>query len=210
MASNKAVSWMYAEKYIEPSEAVAAAQQRAQELGVGHVSDGKGAALRFLASVTGAVAVAEIGTGAGVSGLWLTEGMKPNGILTSIDCEPEYQRAASKAFKDAGIASARIRLISGHAMSVLPRMSAGGYCLVFVDAGTAQLEETVEQALRMLRPGGVLAVCGALWRDRVGDPAQRDAHTVAMRTLGTSLLERKGLTPLMLTCGDGLLAAVKN
>ncbi len=48
--------------------------------------------------------VVEVGTGAGVSGLWLLRGMREDGVLTTIDSEPEHQRAAKQTFRVAGVA----------------------------------------------------------------------------------------------------------
>jgi len=85
--------------------------------------NGAGAALRFLAATLQARAVVEVGTGAGVSGLCLLAGMAPDGVLTSIDIEPEHQRAARRAFTEAGTTAGRMRLIMGQALDVLPRLT---------------------------------------------------------------------------------------
>ena len=90
----------YAEFYLPESEPVVAARSRAAELGCVPIGAGGGALLRFVAASIRARAVVEIGTGAGVSGLYLLGGM-PDGILTSIDIEAENQRAAKTAFGEA-------------------------------------------------------------------------------------------------------------
>ena len=102
-----------------------------------------------------AKAVVEIGTGSGVSGLALFAGMQPDGVLTSVDIEPEHQHAARKAFLSLGIPTQRFRLISGAALSVLPRLSDGAYDMVFIDADKSEYPEYVEQGLRLLRHGGL-------------------------------------------------------
>ncbi|MFL6156784.1 MAG: O-methyltransferase, partial [Marmoricola sp.] len=95
---------------------LANARARAEEVGVAPIGSGGGAALRFLASVLDARAVVEIGTGTGVSGLWLLRGMRPDGVLTSVDTEAEHQRLAREAFTEAGFAPQRFRLITGSAL----------------------------------------------------------------------------------------------
>ena len=95
-------------------------------------------ALTFLAKVVQAKTVVEVGTGSGVSGLALFAGMQPDGVLTSVDIEPEHQQAARQAFLAVGIPTQRFRLISGPALSVLPRLSDGAYDMVFVDADKAE------------------------------------------------------------------------
>lgn len=173
------------------------------------IGAGTGATLRFLAAALDARSVVEIGTGTGVSGLWLLRGMRADGVLTSVDIEAEHQRLAKETFKDAGITSGRARLIPGAALEVLPRLTDGAYDLVFADGDKQEYPEYLEQALRLLRPGGVVCFDNALWHDKVADPAQRDADTVAIRELGTAIRERDDLLEVLLPVGDGLLCAKK-
>src|SRR3954453_6179829 len=81
----KPATWSYAETFVEEDDVLAAARARAEEVGAGATGSGGGAALRFLASVIEARAVVEIGTGAGVSGLWLLRGMRSGGGLATLD-----------------------------------------------------------------------------------------------------------------------------
>nr|WP_243842928.1 MULTISPECIES: O-methyltransferase [unclassified Mumia] len=200
-------SWLYAEEFVIEDEHLLNARARADEVGVAPIGPGGGAALRLLASVSGAGAVVEVGTGTGVSGLWLLRGMRPDGVLTSVDREAEHQRLARATLTEAGIAPNRFRLISGSALDVLPRLADGGYDLVFVDADKRDYPLFVEEAVRLLRPGGVLAFDNALWHDRVADPARRDEDTVAIRELGKALLDDERFLPALLPVGDGLLVA---
>lgn len=187
---------------------LAGARARAAEVGVEPVSTGVAAALRLLAAAVAARNVVEVGTGTGVSGLSLLAGMRPDGVLTSVDVEAEHQRLAREAFAEAGVAHQRTRLIAGRALDVLPRLSDGAYDVVLCDAEPREQAAYLEQALRLLRPGGLVAFHGALGHDRVGDPAQRDPDTVTARELGRALLEDERLVPALLPVGDGLLVAV--
>ena len=186
-----------------------AARARAAEVGVVPVGNGVGSALRFLASVLEARAVVEIGTGTGVSGLWLLRGMRPDGILTTVDIETEHQRLAKQTFTEAGVPAQRARTISGAALEVLPRLTDGHYDLVFCDGDKREYSAYLKEALRLLRPGGIVAFDNALWHDRVADPAQRDEETVEIRSLGREVAEADGLVPVLLPVGDGLLVAKK-
>jgi predicted O-methyltransferase YrrM len=157
--------------------------------------------------VTEARNVVEIGTGTGVSGLWLLRGMRADGVLTTVDTEAEHQRLAKKSFTEAGIPSQRARLINGSALDVLPRLTDGHYDLVFCDGDKREYADYLAEALRLLRPGGLVAFDNALWHDRVADPAQRDPETVAIRELGRVVRERDDLVPLLIPMSDGLLVA---
>lgn len=209
IASDRVQSWAYTEDFVTEPEAVLQARGRAEELGVGAVSPGAGATLRLLAATLRARAVAEVGTGAGVSGLWLLDGMATDGVLTTIDVEVEHQRAAKEAFAAAGARSTRTRTISGRALDVLPRLADGAYDLVLVDGDPGEAADCTDQAIRILRSGGALVVADALWHDRVADPARRDEDTVAMRELGKRVRDDERLMPALLPVGGGLLVAVK-
>jgi len=186
-----------------------AARARAAEVGVVPIGNGVGSTLRFLASVLDARAVVEIGTGTGVSGLWLLRGMRPDGILTTVDIETEHQRLAKQTFTEAGVPAQRARTISGAALEVLPRLTDGHHDLVFCDGDKREYAAYLKEALRLLRPGGIVAFDNALWHDRVADPAQRDEETVEIRSLGREVAEADGLVPVLLPVGDGLLVAKK-
>ena len=199
----------YAESFIAEDEIIERARERARELGCTPIGAAGGATLRVLAVATGARAVVEVGTGAGVSGLYLLGGMAADGILTTIDIEGENQRAAKEAFTEAGIATPRYRLINGSAPEVLPRLRDGAYDLVFGDADKTAYAVYYDQALRLLRPGGVVAFDNALWHDRVADPSQRDAETNVVRELGKTVRDDERVVSALVAAGDGLLVAAK-
>ena len=67
----------------------------------------------------------------------------------------------------------------------------------------------LEQALRLLKPGGLVVFDNALWHDRVADPTQRDEETTAIRELGRAVRDDERLVSAMIASGDGLLAAVR-
>ena len=209
ISTDKAQSWVYCEEFVPEDDILLRARERAGQLGCTPVLPGSGAALTVLAATVSARAVVEIGTGAGVGSLYLLRGMPADGVLTTIDLEVEHQRAAKEAFVEEGVKPTRTRTIPGRALDVLPRLTDGAYDLVFVDADKESYPQYVEQAVRMLRPGGVLAVDNALWHDRVADPARRDETTTIIREVGRTVRTDERLVSALLPSGDGLLVAVK-
>jgi predicted O-methyltransferase YrrM len=199
----------YAEEFHLEDEILRVARRRGEEVGAPPIEPGGGAALCFLATAINARAVVEIGTGCGVSGLWLLRGMRSDGTLTSVDVEPEHQRLARETFSQAGFSGGRMRLITGRALDVLPRLADGGYDLVFADGAKQEYADYLAEAVRLLRVGGIVAFDNVLWHNRVADPAQRDPDTVAVRELGKLVRADDRLRPLLIPLGDGLLAAVK-
>jgi predicted O-methyltransferase YrrM len=166
-----------------------------------------GAVLRLLAAGTRAKSVVELGTGTGVSALWLLRGMREDGVLTSVDSEAEHQRLAKQSLAEAGIPTARARLISGRALEVLPRLSDAAYDLVFCDAARTENVDYLNAAVRLLRPGGCVVFNGALAGGKVADPAARDADTVGLRELARAVRDDTRLVAAMIPVGPGLLAA---
>ncbi len=206
----------YIDEFVPEDESLAAARRNAYEVGGAvPVTPVTGATLRFLAAAISAKSVVEIGTGCGTSGLWLLRGMRTGAVLTSVDVEPEHQRLARVAFVDAGFGSGRYRLISGRALEVLPRLADGAYDLVFCDADRQEYPEYLAAALRLLRPGGIMAFDGALMADPVladpvpADSALPDPEAAAISEVREQVRVDERLVPLLLPIGDGLLAAVK-
>lgn len=195
--------------FLAEDDVLVAARATSAQLGCTPVGPAAGAGIRFLAATIAARAVVEIGTGAGVSGLWLLGGMAPDGVLTSIDVDPESQRAARGAFAAAGHGSARLRLINGMGLEVLPRLSDEAYDLVFVDAEPADYPRYLDEAVRLLRIGGILVLNDVLTA-AVVDPTVADPSTFALRETARQARQDDRLVSVLLPLGGGLLAAVRS
>ncbi len=196
------------ESYLAEDDVMLDARSAAGVLGCVPVSPGVGSALRFLATAIKARSVVEIGTGTGLSALWLLRGMRPDGVLTSIDADPEHQRIARAAFTAHGFGPSRVRLINGMGLEVLPRLTDGGYDLVLVDTSPADHPRYLDEALRLLRPGGIVALHGVLGAG-VLDPEATDSVTLALRDVTRQVRDDERLAPTLLPLGDGLLAAIR-
>lgn len=205
---DKESTWKYAEEFVSESDAITAARAQSIEFGVEAVSPATGSALAVIAAASAASNVIEIGTGVGVSALWLFAGA-PQATLTSIDIEPDFQQAARKSFADAGVPANRVRLITGRTHDVLPRMNEQSYDLVLVDADPLSVIENVEHGLRLARPGGSVLIPHALWRDRVADPVKRDDVVTGFRTLLNEIAASDAVLSSLSPVGDGLLQLVK-
>jgi predicted O-methyltransferase YrrM len=190
----------HVESYLSEDEVLLAARDSAAQVGCVPIGPGVGAALRFLAATIGARAVVEVGTGTGVSGLWLLAGMTGDGLLTSIDVDPEHQRTARQAFVAAGHGPSRLRLINGMGLEVLPRLTDGGYDLVFVDAAPGDHPRYLDEAARLLRAGGIVVFHGVVDTDEPGG---------ALREVAQQVREDDRLVPVLLPLGDGLLGALR-
>jgi len=191
------------EATIEP-DAITRARAHALELGADPISAPVGAQCAVVAAVGNALNIVEIGTGGGVSGLWLLHG-SPRATLTTIDKEPEHLAAARTAFADAKIPPARARFITGRAAEVLPRMNEASYDIVLVDADPENVIEYVEHGLRLARVGGTVLVPRVLAGGAVADPVRRDAVTSAYRSLIQETQTSPAVLGALSIVGEGLL-----
>lgn len=194
----------YVDQIIVEPDAIDRARSRAAELGAAPVSPAVGAQIAVVAAATAALNIVEIGTGAGVSGLWLLHG-SPHATLTTIDSEPEHLAAARTAFAEAKIAPARARFISGRAVDVLPRMNEASYDIVLVDADPESVIEYVEHGLRLVRAGGTVLVPRVLAGGAVADPVRRDPITSAYRSLIQETQSSPAVLGALSIAGEGLL-----
>jgi predicted O-methyltransferase YrrM len=195
----------FAESFVPEDAVLVAARGHAGEIGVEPVSPATGAVLRLLAATARARTAVEIGTDTGVSGLYLLRGMRPDGVLTSIDTEAEAQRLARAAFNADGVPTSRARLINGRALDVLPRLTDGAYDVVFFASDRREYPDFLPQAIRLVRSGGLIIFDGATG---AADPSAHDAESGALRRLVDLVHEDSRLAPAVLAVGSGLLAAV--
>ena len=196
----------YVEEFLPEDEPLLMARRNAAQVGgASPVSPAVGATLRFIAAALSAKAVVEIGTGCGTSGIWLLRGMRHDAVLTSVDVEPEHQRLARRAYTEARFASNRFRLILGKASDVLPRLTDGGYDLMWVGGEPGDYAEHLREAPRLLRVGGVVAFAdGQRAVSREPDP-----RSAAVRDVARTLLDSDQFAVVLLPVGTGILAGTK-
>ena len=203
MSGQQANERFVQETTVEP-EHIARARAHALELGAAPVSPAVGAQAAVISAASRALNIVEVGTGGGVSGLWLLHG-SPRATITTIDSEPEHLGAARQAFVDARIPAARARFITGRASDVLPRMNEASYDIVFIDADPEGVIEYVEYGLRLVRAGGTVLIPRVLAGGAVADPVRRDPVTTAYRSLIQEVQSSPAVIGALSTTGEGLL-----
>ncbi|MGY1724787.1 O-methyltransferase [Blastococcus sp. SYSU DS0533] len=200
----------YADRFAAESPEMVAARRRAHFLpGPTPVEPPVGATLAVLAATSGARSVVSIGSGGGLAALWLLRGMRPDGVLTALDGDPEQLRAARAALAEAKVPAGRARMIFGTPGEVLPRLSPGGYDMVCCAGPPREYSEHLAGLLALVRIGGTLTFHGLLEGGRVADRTARDPQSVAWREIARTIRDDETLLPAVLPIGTGLLVATR-
>ncbi len=161
--------------------------------------------LSLCAALTDAHAAVEVGSHSGATGLALFEGMADDGVLTSVEPDPERLRVAKEAFVAAEIPHARTRLIAADPHEVLSRLTDGHYDL-FLSAGKpADHGAFTEQAARLLRPGGIAVFLDVA---DAADPARREPEQLSVRQFTEAMQSDERWLTTLLPLADGVLVAV--
>lgn len=200
----------FSDAWQTQSEPATAARGRSVEINTYAPSPTSAALLTTLVASTGAKAVVEVGTGTGITGLAIFDGLAADGILTTIDADAQHQSAAKTAFAAAQVDAGRARLITGVPSDVLPRLTDAAYDVVVINDPSADPQGYFEQSLRLLRTGGVVVIARALGEgSKVVDPGQRDPQTSALRELCDAAKANEAVVSALLPLDEGVLVAVK-
>lgn len=164
--------------------------------------------LEVVARMTGARRALELGTLGGYSALWLLRGMPADGRLTTVEKEPEHAALAREFFQRAGVAD-RVDLRVGEAREVAASLGPeGSMDLVFADADKEGYVRYLDEAARLLRPGGAVLADNALWRGQVVDEGV-DEVTDAIRAFNRALAGSEAFRATIVPVGDGVAVGVR-
>jgi predicted O-methyltransferase YrrM len=200
----------FADHYIPEDPHQNLAREKGIELGVLDATPGSGAFLRYVASLISAQAVVEIGTGSGVGTLWLLKGVMNSGVITTIDPEVQHIQIAKQVLLDADVPANRYRLITSDYLDVMRKLADRAYDLVVFRGNPEDVLDVIDEAHRILRTGGILAIDHFFGGGKVPDPAQRDPKTVALRDAGKFLKSQTEVWAISLNpIGDAVLLATK-
>lgn len=200
----------FSDNYIPEDPHQSAAREKGIELGVLDATPGSGAFLRYVASLISAQSVVEVGTGSGVGTLWLLKGLMSSGVITTIDPEVQHIQIAKQVLADADIAPNRYRLITSEYLEVMRKLADRAYDLVVFRGDPEDVLDVIDEAHRVLRVGGILAIDHFFGGGKVPDPAQRDPKTVALRDAGKFLKSQSEVWSISLNpVGDAVLLATK-
>jgi O-methyltransferase len=167
----------------------------------------QGQLLGFLARLIGARRALEIGTFTGYSALAVALALPPDGKLICCDISEVWTATGRRYWQRAGVAD-RIDLRLGPALDTLAALEtqgeAGRFDLAFIDADKENYDRYYEACLRLIRPGGLIAIDNVLWDGKVADPADDRASTAALKALNRKIRGDDRVDLCLLPIGDGV------
>jgi predicted O-methyltransferase YrrM len=147
----------------------------------------------------------------GYSALSVALALPKDGRIVALDVSKAFTDLARGYWKEAGVES-KIDLRLGPAIEALDAMIAKGeapFDFVFIDADKTGYDAYYERALKLVRPGGLIALDNALMFGEVADPANTSPNPLAIRALNAKILADARVDMALATVGDGVMLAVK-
>jgi len=166
----------------------------------------QGHLLAFVARLIGARRALEIGTFTGYSALAIALVLPEDGDLVACDISEEWTAVGRRYWQRAGVMR-KIDLRIGPALDTLHKLETNGsppFDFAFVDADKTSYGLYYESALRLVRPGGVIALDNMLRRGRVADPDQNDPDTLSIRTLNARIVSDSRVDHVLLPLAGGM------
>jgi caffeoyl-CoA O-methyltransferase len=172
----------------------------------------QGQFLQLLVQLIKARRTLEVGVFTGYSSLWVATGLPEDGEIIACDVSEEYTSVARRYWKEANV-DQKIDLRLHPALETLDELldngQAGTFDFAFIDADKTNYDKYYERVLKLVRPGGLIAIDNTIWSGRVADPKEVDKDTVALRELNEKLYRDERVALSMLSVGDGLTLAMR-
>lgn len=165
----------------------------------------QGAFMALLVRLMGATSCLEIGTFTGYSSTVVALALPPNGHLVCCDVSVEWTDIARQAWTDAGVAD-KIDLRIGPAVETLKRLEADSFDFAFIDADKTGYDAYYEECLRLVRPGGLIAIDNTLQGGRVAKQSTSE-NVLAIRALNEKIHADGRVDMVLLPLADGLTLA---
>ncbi|MDY6782065.1 MAG: class I SAM-dependent methyltransferase [Cyanobacteriota bacterium] len=181
-------------------------------MAVMQIAPEQGQLMALLVRLMGARKTLEVGVFTGYSSLVVALALPPEGKVVACDISEEYTAIARRFWQKAGVAE-KIDLHLAPALLTLDRFLDEGegetFDFAFIDADKRNTDNYYERALKLVRPGGLIAIDNVLWGGKVADPAVQDNRTKAIRAFNEKLYRDERVEISMVAIADGLTLAFK-
>jgi len=166
----------------------------------------QGRFLSFISKLINPSTILEIGTYTGYSALCLSEGLKNDGKLITIDPNEETNLFAQQFFNKSDFKN-KIQLFKGNAQSIIPTLNYN-WDLVFIDADKKNYALYYDLVINNLKPNAIIIADNVLWSGKVLDE-QKDSDTELIHAFNQKINNDKRVENLLLPIRDGLMVLRK-
>jgi predicted O-methyltransferase YrrM len=167
----------------------------------------QGMLLRLISQMINPRRILEIGTFTGYSAINLAMGLTSSpgdeGILHTIEVDPELEETIRKYFIEAGIEK-KVILHIGEAMKIIPTLDEN-WDLAYIDADKPNYLNYYNLVFDRVRPGGFILADNALWDGKVLDPGTRSKDTHGIIDFNEFVTKDDRVENLLLPFRDGLM-----
>ncbi|MDE5586671.1 MAG: O-methyltransferase [Muribaculaceae bacterium] len=163
----------------------------------------QGRILKMLTQICAPRLAVELGTFTGYSGLCIAEGLPEDGRLVTIEVDDELEDFIRRQLESSD-AGQKVELRIGPALEICRQFPDESVDMMFIDADKRQYPAYLEEAARMLRPGGLIIADNTLWSGHVCDPAYQDAQTRGVRQFNDLAAARPDFETVILPIRDGI------
>lgn len=176
-----------------------------------HISPDQGKFLQVLMATVGARKVLEIGSLFGYSAIWMARALPPGGRLITIELNPLHAQTTRENIARAGLAD-RVEVREGDARVILPRLAdEAPFDLAFIDAEKAEYLDYVDEALKLVRRGGLIvgdnaSAHGQAWN--ANPPEEQHAYVSSIRRFNQRMATDSRLLSLLVPISDGMCVGV--
>lgn len=149
--------------------------------------------------------ILEIGTAVGYSAMCFSEYLVQGGRIDTIERDEQRVLEARENIKKVGVEE-KIKIYEGDAVEILPTLNEQ-YDVVFIDAAKGKYPFFLEQALRMLKPDGIILADNILYKGYVMSDYNKHKQRTAvthLRQYIKEITENPDLETTILEVGDGL------
>lgn len=167
--------------------------------------------LAFLVELIDAKLVVEVGTFTGYGALAMALALPADGRLITLDVG-DWDGIGDQYWAQAEVAhkiERRLGLAEASLATLLEGPERGRVDLVYIDADKKAYPHYLEQALALVRPGGVVALDNLFWGGAVADPNDTEHQTEALRQVVERCRVDDGLAMTLVPIADGLLLLKK-
>src|SRR3954452_807782 len=167
----------------------------------------EGRFLKLLVAAIGARRVLEVGTFTGYSALSMAEALPPDGEVVTHDINERHAEMARRFISRSPYAS-QIRVVVGPARETLKQLQPP-FDLAFIDADKPSNRAYYEEALRLVRSGGLIAIDNVLRHGAVLDETDGSEATVATREFNDFVSTDDRVEGILLPLRDGVMLVRK-